>query len=110
MAFTNGSHRLSPGLYSKIQISGTARVTLAAGVYVIAEGGLSADGQASLSGTGVLIYLAGGRCSGSGGGGFSLAGGASVDISPPATGSYAGVAIFQARGNKSDDTETARAH
>ena len=107
IVFAGGSHALKPGLYSKIQLSGTAQVALAPGIYVIGGGGLSATGQARLSGNGVTIYLASGAGSGcSAGGGFTLSGGESVDISAPATGSYVGVAIYQARNNSSGDTES----
>jgi uncharacterized membrane protein len=96
--FTSGSRALSPGVYSQFQMSGTAQVTLAPGVYVITSGGLSTSGQASVYGTGVTIYIAGG--------GISVTGTASVDLSAPITGSYAGVAIFQGRANAANDQAT----
>ena len=102
--FTSGSHTLNPGLYSEILLSGTAQVTLTPGTYVIAGGGLSVSGPAKLSGSGVMIYLAGGTSAISCvAGELSVVAGATVDISAPATGGYAGVAVFQGRNNKTGD-------
>ena len=117
---------LQPGLYSQISISGAANVTLAAGTYVIQGGGFTASGSAVVSiGAGTSIILEGGGLSVSGaaavsgtavtvfnlgtgfngttdGGSFgpiTLSGSGSVSLTPPSSGTYAGIIIFQGRDN-----------
>ena len=76
-------------------------MTLNPGVYVIAGGGLSVSGHATLTGNGVLIYVAGSNYPGAGGsfGGVTLSGAAAVSLTPASTGTYAGITLFQARDN-----------
>jgi hypothetical protein len=97
----NASSTIGPGVYSQIAVSGNARLTLTAGVYIIAGGGLSVAGNASLTGNGVLIYNAGSNFPNGGGsfGGIALSGNGSIKLSAPTGGTYAGVVIFQARDN-----------
>jgi hypothetical protein len=80
---------LTPGCYSNLNIHG-ATVTLQPGLYVF-TGSLNANG-ASLSGHGVTIYMASGASAN-----FNKVG--SLTISPPTTGSYAGVSYYQVAGN-----------
>ena len=113
---------LQPGIYSKISVSGAAHVTLAAGTYVIQGGGFSASGSGVVTiGDGTAIILEGGGMSVSGaanvsgtevtvfnfgtayngttdGGSFgpiTLSGSGSVSLTPPSSGTYAGILIFQ---------------
>ena len=118
---------LQPGIYSQISISGAATVTLAAGTYVIQGGGLTVSGSATVSiGTGTSIILEGGGLSVSGllaavsgtnvtvfnfgtayngttdGGTFgpiTLSGSGTVNLTPPSSGTYSGILIFQGRSN-----------
>ena len=117
---------LQPGIYSKISVSGAAQVTLAAGTYVIQGGGFSASGSGVVTiGDGTSIILEGGGMSVSGaaavsgtevtvfnfgtayngttdGGSFgpiTLSGSGSVSLTPPSSGTYAGILIFQGRDN-----------
>jgi subtilase family serine protease len=117
---------LQPGIYSLISISGAARVTLAAGTYVIQGGGLTVSSSATVSiGTGSSIILEGGGLSVSGaaavsgtnvtvfnfgtayngttdGGTFgpiTLNGSGTVNLTAPTTGTYSGILIFQGRDN-----------
>ena len=63
---------MSPGIYTSIQVSGNARVTLSnsgSGIYIIEGGGLSVSGNASLRGNGVLIFNAGSSYNGTTDGG-----------------------------------------
>ena len=64
----NTTQTINPGAYSSIKVSGNARLTLNPGIYIIAGGGISVTGNASLAtgsvaspvtGTGILIYNAG---------------------------------------------------
>lgn len=90
----NGTLTLQPGKYvGGIKISGNRNVTLQSGVYYLQGGGLSVSGNASLTGTGVMIYNAPSTSSDV----ITLSGNASVILSAPTSGTYAGVVIYQNR-------------
>ena len=55
----NSSQTINPGIYSQITVSGNAKLTLNPGIYVIAGGGFTVSGNASVTGSGVMIYNAG---------------------------------------------------
>lgn len=85
----NTSKTFSPGVYcGKLDIKGTA--TLKPGVYVLKDG-LSISSQATVTGSGVTIYLTGSNAS------FTINGGGKINLSAPTTGSYAGILIYQDR-------------
>ena len=97
---------LSPGVYcGGWDILGTAN--LASGTYILAGGydGMKIGAQAVLSGTGVTIYNTTSASANWGCphprlddyGAVSIAGGATVNISAPISGSLAGIAFFQDR-------------
>ncbi len=117
---------IQSGIYSQISISGAAKVTLAAGTYVIQGGGftasgsavvtisagtsiilegggLSVSGAAAVSGTNVTIFNFGTAYNGTTDGGtfgpITLSGSGSVSLTPPSSGTYAGMLIFQGRDN-----------
>ena len=71
------------------------------GTYIIEGGGFSVTGNASVSGSGVLIVNAGSKYPTTGGtyGGITLSGNGSYNLTPLATGTYAGIVIFQTRDN-----------
>jgi hypothetical protein len=95
---SNETAVLTPGTYcGGLNIQGNA--TLQPGVYVINDGELSVNAQAVLRGQGVTFYLTGSKS------GFTINGGASVNLEAPTTGDYGGIVIFQdplakANGNK----------
>jgi parallel beta-helix repeat protein len=96
-----GTLTISPGIYPSISVSGSAKLTLQPGIYVIQGGGFSVSGG-SASGTGVLIYNAGSNYNGGSGssfGGFVVSGSGVLNITAPTTGPYAGIAVFQSRDN-----------
>ena len=97
----NSSATIQPGIYSQITASGNARLTLSSGVYLIEGGGFSISGNASVSGSGVMIVNAGSNYPNPGGsyGGITLSGNGSYNLSPMTTGAYAGIVIFQTRDN-----------
>jgi hypothetical protein len=97
----NSSGTICPGIYSQITVSGNASLTLNPGVYIIEGGGLTVTGNASISGSGVMIYNAGSNYPSSGGnfGGVTFTGNGTFSLSGPTTGAYAGVLIFQSRQN-----------
>jgi 6-phosphogluconolactonase (cycloisomerase 2 family) len=104
------SLKIYPGVYSQIQVSAGASLIMAPGVYVIAGGGFSVSGNASVTGNGVMIFNAGTGYSynpttgvvSDGGtyGSISLGGTGTISLSAPAVGQpYSGVLVFQSRGN-----------
>jgi hypothetical protein len=97
----NQSLTINPGKYAQISVSGNAHLTMNPGVYVLAGGGFTATGNASVNGTGVLIYNAGSNFPNPGGnfGGVTLSGNGAIQLSPPADGPYKGIVLFQARDN-----------
>jgi hypothetical protein len=83
---------LNPGVYiGGISISGQANVILNPGIYYMQGGGFSLSGQGNLSGNGVMIYNDPINASDK----VSLTGQGSVTLSPPTTGTYAGMVIYQ---------------
>lgn len=88
----NSSTFLSPGLYiGGVSIAGNAIVTMSPGIYYMQGGGFSVSGNARLVGSGVMIF------NDNGGGSINIAGNGSVALSPPTSGTYQGVSIFQDR-------------
>ena len=97
----NSSATINPGIYSQISASGNAKLTLNSGLYIIEGGGFSISGNASVTGSGVTIFNAGSKYPTTGGtyGSISLSGNGTITLSPPTTGTYAGVVIFQPADN-----------
>jgi hypothetical protein len=97
----NAMRMLSSGIYTSIQVSGNAVVTMNPGTYVILGGGLTVSGKGSLSGIGVLVFNAGSGYNGTSDGGtfgsISLGGSGTITLSPPTSGPYAGIVLFQSR-------------
>jgi hypothetical protein len=86
----NATQTLSHGTYCGFTLySGTT--TLNPGVYVI-DGGYFTVSNATLTGTGVTIILTG---TGSNYAALSFSNAATVNLTAPTTGTYAGIAIFQ---------------
>jgi Flp pilus assembly protein TadG len=78
-----------------INLSSQSTLTLGAGLYVV-TGTISLGGQTSIFGSGVTIYLPNG--------GVSMAGGASVSLSAPSSGTWQGILFYQKRGNATQST------
>jgi len=97
----NSSATINPGIYSQISVSGNAKLTLNAGNYIIEGGGFTVSGNASVTGSGVMIFNAGSKYPSTGGayGSITLSGNGSYNLSPPTRGTYAGIVIFQSRDN-----------
>jgi hypothetical protein len=101
LSLTKGTQTICPGIYSQISVSGNASLTMNPGVYIIEGGGLTVTGNASVAGSGVMIYNAGSNYPSSGGsfGGITLSGNGTFSLSAETTGTYAGLLIFQSRQN-----------
>ncbi len=92
---------ISPGIYPSISVGASGQLTMLPGIYVIKGGGFSVSGAGIVTGSGVFIYNAGSNYNGGSGSSFgaiSLSAG-TVTLSPPTTGVYAGISIFQSRDN-----------
>jgi len=83
---------LSPGTYCNRNWDGN--IKLDPGVYVLRDIDIKLNGNGSLTGTGVTIFLMGNSQ-------FTVNGNALIKLSPPSGGDYAGISIFQARGDSS---------
>lgn len=85
---------LSPGTYvGGIQISGSSKVTLLPGIYILQGGGLKVSGTSSLSGSGVMIYNAPATNADE----ISISGSSVVSLAAPTIGPYQGIVFFQNR-------------
>lgn len=96
LTLSNGSTTLQPGVYKGgISVSGQANLTLSPGIYYMQGGGFSFSGQGSLTAPGVMIYNEPLNSNdivsitGSGKG--------AVNVTPPSSGIYQGISIFQDR-------------
>jgi hypothetical protein len=89
-----GTIILQPGVYiDGITVTGQANVTLMPGIYYMKCGGFNFGGMGSLTGIGVMIYNA--PCSSSDV--INISGQGNVTLSPPMSGPYQGLCIFQER-------------
>ena len=83
---------LYPGTYCGLNINGGANVTLSPGIYVM-NGNTVINGGSTLSGSGVMLYIASGQ--------WIMNGGSHVDLVAQTTGTYAGILFFQSRTDNS---------
>jgi hypothetical protein len=89
------SATINPGTYcGGFSVSGSARIALNPGVYIINGGSFSVDGTSSISGAGVTIVLTG---SGSNYATATINGGAGVTLSAPTSGPTSGIVFLQDR-------------
>ena len=87
----NGTVTLSPGTYCNgIRINAGARANLQPGNYVIAGGLLDLRNNATISGSGVALFLMQGAR-------LTTVSTANLLLSPSSTGTYSGVVIFESR-------------
>lgn len=87
-----GPVNLSPGHFcGGMKLPANSDVNLDPGIYFLSEGGLELGANANISGDGVMFYLAGDRSN------FELHSGGNWDITPPSSGEYRGITIFQDR-------------
>jgi Putative Flp pilus-assembly TadE/G-like len=94
-SINSGTQILSQGVYcGGINITGTANVTFNSGLYImmpngITNNGLIISGSGNVSGNGVTFY------NGANSGAVSITNTATVSLTAPTSGNYAGVLIFQ---------------
>lgn len=83
-----GTHTISPGIYvGGLTIPG-GTYTLSPGTYYMQGGSFTINNGATVSGSGVMIYVD------SSGGGISFQGGGKITLSAPTTGTYTGVVMY----------------
>lgn len=85
---------LTPGVFAGgLSFSGKSTVVMAPGIYYMDRGGLSFSGQGNLTAPEVLIYNAPSSISQK----LDITGQGSVTLTPPTSGVYRGISIFQDR-------------
>ena len=93
--YTSGTTVLYPGVYKGgLSASSTANIVLMPGIYYMDQGGFQFTGQGSLTGDGVMIYNEPGNGNANG---VSISASGSVRLSPPTSGIYQGLLLFQER-------------
>jgi Flp pilus assembly protein TadG len=81
---------INPGVYcGGIDVEGGATLTLKAGTYILDRGSLTIKGNATVTGSGVTIFL--GSSTGANFGSITINGGATVTLSAPAAGASLGI-------------------
>jgi hypothetical protein len=89
---TSGTETLQPGTYSSITIGKNSTVTMSPGIYYVdGPGGVTFNGAGTVVGNGVTMYFTNGATINATGGGNNL----DIQLSPPASGPYAGVLFYQ---------------
>jgi hypothetical protein len=82
---------LQPGVYTRaITISGGSSVTFAPGTYIL-QGGITVSGTSTIIGNGVMLFNQQGK--------ITISGTSSVQFTPPSSGTYEGITMFQGRDN-----------
>ncbi len=85
----NNKATINPGVYcGGITVDGSAQLTLNPGIYILNDGDLNVAGSASVTGSGVSLFMTGA------GAGLTLAGSGHITITAPTSGTMAGFAIF----------------
>ncbi|MDP9331354.1 MAG: type II secretion system GspH family protein [Actinomycetota bacterium] len=87
--FSDGNYH-GPGVYDTRTLTISSATTFAAGTYVL-NNGISVTGSSTISGSGVMLYNKIG--------GISFGGTSTISLSPPTSGQYKGILMFQARTN-----------
>ncbi len=81
---------LRPGNYcGGLKFRSNSESVLEPGIYVISDGQFSLDPNATISGDGVVFYLTGDAAN------FSLSSGANWEVTPPKSGDFKGLSIYQ---------------
>ncbi len=101
----SGRQYISPGVYCNgLKFTNDAIVTMNSGVYIIDRGTFDVGGAVQLSGTGVAIYLT--KSTGSSYAKVNIGNGATVSLSAPTSGTYAGLVFFGDRKGSTSNTST----
>jgi Flp pilus assembly protein TadG len=94
-----GSFTMQPGLYSgNVSLGNGGTFTMASGLYYIQGGSFTVANGATLTGSGVTIYID------NGGGSISFQGGTTTTLTPQTSGTYAGIVYYQNRSSSTAPT------
>lgn len=94
LSLTSGTTTLNPGVYKGgIAISNNAKAVFNPGIYYIEGGGFNVSGNAILNGSEVMIFNAPATTSDK----ISINGNGQVVLTPPKSGDYADILLFQKR-------------
>ncbi len=85
---TSKTYNLVPGTYKELKFDKDDTVSMAPGIYYVDGGGFEFKGDSTLNASGVTIYNTGKR-------GFKVSTKGNVSISPPTSGHYQGISLFQ---------------
>ncbi len=89
-----GQTVLYPGYYQQgITLAGSKNYVLQPGLYIVGGSGFAFIGSGSVQGYNVTLFLTDSA------GPLMLTGSGAVDFTPPTSGTYAGITVFQGRGN-----------
>ena len=95
----NTSVVFQPGVYvGGLEVVANGSAELLPGIYIMQGGGFEMSGNGDVIAEGVMIYL----MSGSDSGGIKITGNGSASLSPPASGPYRGISLFQQRSYTED--------
>jgi len=95
-AKSSGSQTISPGVFDGgLSLGGGSKITMKPGVYFMKNGGFTVANGVEINGSGVMIFID------KGGGSLNFQGGAKINLTPPTSGDYSGIAFYQDRNNKS---------
>jgi autotransporter-associated beta strand protein len=90
----NETATINPGVYVRgITVTGSASLTMNPGIYYMQGGGFTFSGQGNLTAVGVMIFNEPGSNSDV----ISIGGSGTITLSPPTSGLYQGISIFQER-------------
>jgi Putative Flp pilus-assembly TadE/G-like len=96
---------LDPGVYcGGIKISGTSKVSLNPGTYIIADGRLEVTGSGTLEGESAGFYLTGSSAT------IDFDAGSTISLKAPKSGPLAGILFFEDRGAPSHRTHRIRSN
>jgi hypothetical protein len=97
---------IDPGIYvGGIKVTNPGNLTMNPGVYIIQGGGFTIGGSpTTVTGTGVMIYNTGTGANGAGTGAINFDPKCDVSLSPPTSGPYTGISIFQDRASNQNMT------
>jgi hypothetical protein len=95
---TTTTQTISPGIYTGgIKVQNGATLIMQPGVYIIEGGGFQVSGS-TVQGTAVMIYNTG-TSGATGTGQINFDTNSTITLSPPSSGTYAGISFFQDRGS-----------
>lgn len=99
----SSSHTILPGVYEGgIKLTGSGSLFLQPGIYIMKGGGFEVTGSGSVTGNGVMIY----NMSGGDPDEFKLTGSGSITLTPPTSGPYENISVFQERSMTDEMTIT----